>query len=114
MLKDSRAGGNEVKTHHMPQLARNVLLYLILATLYVGFCPCFLTQAALAEDGTSLQAQASTVTYKDTDNKKKLEDSSVSYVIKGDGKKHKGDNHFTVPKGSGSRARGYDSHRCRW
>ena len=36
----------------MPQLARYVLLHLILATLYVGLCPCFLTQAALAEDGS--------------------------------------------------------------
>ena len=48
------------------------------------------------------QAFASTVTYKDTDNKKELDNSGNTYVIQGDGKLHKGDNHFTVPSDSSS------------
>ena len=48
------------------------------------------------------QALAKTVTYKDTDNKKELDNPGTTYVIQGDGKSHKGDNHFTVPSDSSS------------
>ena len=48
------------------------------------------------------QAFAGTVTYKDADNKKELDNPSNTYVIQGDGKLHKGDNHFTVPSDSSS------------
>lgn len=48
------------------------------------------------------QALAQTVTYKDTDNKKELDNPSNTYVIQGDGKLHKDDNHFTVPSDSSS------------
>ncbi len=48
------------------------------------------------------QAFAQTVTYNDTDNKKKLENPSDTYVIQGNGSMHKGDNHFTVPSGKSS------------
>ena len=49
------------------------------------------------------QAFAGTVTYKDTDNKKELDNPSNTYVIQGDGKLHKDDNHFTVPRDSSSK-----------
>ena len=48
------------------------------------------------------QALAKTVTYKDTDNKKELDNSGDTYVIQGDGKLHKDDNRFTVPSDSSS------------
>lgn len=48
------------------------------------------------------QALAQTVTYEDTDTKKELSNPSDTYVIQGDGKAHKGDNHFTVPAGKSS------------
>ncbi len=48
------------------------------------------------------QALAQTVTYKDTDNKKELDNPSNTYVIQGDGKLHKDDNHFTIPSDSSS------------
>ena len=70
---------------------------------------CLHMLVLIAGVGTALmalparQALAQTVTYKDTDNKKELDNSGDTYVIQGDGKLHKDDNHFTVPSDSSSK-----------
>ncbi len=73
------------------------------AMLRLLACLClFVLVAGIVVAMPVRQAFARTVTYNDTDNKKKLENPSDTYVIQGNGKAHKGDNHFTVPSDSSS------------